>query len=111
MPKSIAAGLLLSLAACAGPNSQLPHMVRVVDYTDKEGTVVGRVEMVRADDTLLCGMETPTGTHIARRICRFQLETALMQQRTQDMIRSIRAANITGYGRESGGRAYSSTAR
>lgn len=111
MTRAIAAGLLLLAAACAGPATHQTHVVRVVDYTDKEGIVVGTVESVGIDDTLLCGIETPTGTHIARRICRFALESSFLQQRTQDMLRATRGPGASGYTRESGGRAYSSIGR
>lgn len=101
MSKASAAGALLALAACAGPNRHMDRTVRVVDYTEREGTVVGTVETVYPEDSLNCGMEMQTGTHISKRLCRFNVENAFLRQRTQDMLHAMHAPNVSGNMRES----------
>jgi hypothetical protein len=111
MSRAFATGALLAAAACAGPNLHMDHMVRVVDYTDKEGVLVGTVATVNPDDTLNCGVETPTGTHISRRTCRFDLESSFLRQRTHDMLLSIRSSGASEYSRENGERSSAGIAR
>jgi len=104
MSKALATGALLALAACAGPNTHMEHTIRIVDYTDKDGQVVGSAETVNLDDSLVCGVETPTGTHISKRVCRFANETAFLRQRTQDMLRFTRGPSGNEYDRDGSGR-------
>lgn len=95
MSRAIAATVVVLAAACAGPNSHVARLVRVVDHTDRDGLVVGTVETVYAEDSLNCAVETPTGTHIAKRICRFEVESAFLRQRTQDMMHALRGSAST----------------
>lgn len=104
------AGTLLLAFACAGPNRHMERTVRVVDYTEKEGVLVGTVETVFPDDTLSCGREMQTGTHISRRICRFTEESSFLRQRTQDMLHAL-SLGASRPGSEHGGRGYSTDAR
>ncbi|HET9752283.1 MAG TPA: hypothetical protein VFP52_04960 [Myxococcales bacterium] len=110
MPRAFAATLLLAIA-CTGPNTHMERTVRVVDYTEKEGLLVGTVRTILPDDTLSCGREVPTGTHIAQRICRFQAESAFLRQRTQDMLHSSMGGGpARGEGPEGRGRSYAGDA-
>ncbi|MGE5048309.1 MAG: hypothetical protein ACM3PC_07085 [Deltaproteobacteria bacterium] len=99
------AGTLLLAFACAGPNTHMERTVRVVDYTEKEGVLVGTVQTVYPDDTLSCGREMQTGTHISRRICRFQVESNFLRQRTQDMLHAL-SLGASKAGTELGGSSY-----
>jgi hypothetical protein len=109
MPRALA-GTLLLVFACAGPNTHMERRVRVVDYTEKEGLLVGTVQTVFPDDTLSCGREMQTGTHISRRICRFEVESNFLRQRTQDMLHAL-SLGASKPGSEHGGRGYTTDAR
>ncbi|HEY6909647.1 MAG TPA: hypothetical protein VI356_09775 [Myxococcales bacterium] len=104
MSRALAGTLLLALG-CAGPNKHMERTIRVVDYTEKEGVLVGTVQTVYPDDTLSCGREMQTGTHISRRICRFQVESNFLRQRTQDMLHAMNLG-ASKPGTEMGGNAY-----
>src|SRR5437764_6095677 len=99
----VAAALLIS-AACA---TSQPHSnaVRLKDYTDKDGMVAGVVDLNDPDLLLLCGVETPTGTHIGRKICRSEGQLVLIHQHTQDWLRQVHASVNTGNALSSNGRA------
>jgi len=99
----VAAALLLS-AACA---TSRPHSsaVRLKDYTDKDGIVAGVVDLNDPDAVLLCGVETPTGTHIGRKICRSEAQLALIHHHTQDWLREVHGTVNVGNALSSNGRA------
>lgn len=90
---SFAVALLL-LAACAGPYHG-PRTVRVVNYSDKDGIVVGNAYTVLPDDTLLCTEETPTGTHVSRRVCRFEQESLMLREQTHEVLRRAMTGGST----------------
>lgn len=109
MPRAFA-GMLLIASACAGPNRHMERTVRVVDYTEKEGVLVGTVQTVYPDDTLSCGREMQTGTHISKRVCRFVVESSFLRQRTQDMLHAM-SFGASKPGSENGGNGYRTNAR
>jgi len=48
-----------------------------LNYSEKDGIVVGNAYTVLPDDILLCTEETPTGSHVSRRVCRFEQESLI----------------------------------
>jgi hypothetical protein len=105
MSRVVVAALLLLSAACATSNSHY-NAVRLKDYTDKDGMVAGVVDLNDPDLLLLCGVETPTGTHIGRKICRSEGQLALIHQHTQDWLREVHGGVNTGNAVSSNGRAF-----
>lgn len=112
MPRCIAV-LALLLAACAGTQTRpapadaavvvaqpaFRRAVQLKDYTPADGVLAAIVETMDPEDTLLCGMETPTGTHIAMRICRSELQLAILHQHTQEWLRKTRSEAGASYSR------------
>jgi hypothetical protein len=106
MSRTIALAALLLAAACASTST--PHYATVLlkDYTEKDGYVAGVLDLNDPNVVLLCGMETPTGTHVAKRICRSEAQLALIHQHTQDWLREVRSGVNTGNAVSSNGRAF-----
>jgi hypothetical protein len=105
MTRIVAAMALLLATACASSN---PHVsaVRLKDHTEKHGFVAGVVDTMNPDDLLLCGLETPTGTHIAKKICRSEAQLALVHQHTQDWLRQLHPTVGAGNAVSSNGRTF-----
>src|SRR4051794_21608848 len=103
MSRIVVAATLLLSAACATSNPPY-NTVRLKDYTDKDGIVASVVDLNDPDALLLCGVETPTGTHIAFKICRSEGQAALIHQHTQDWLRHVHARVNTGNALSSNGR-------
>jgi hypothetical protein len=108
MSRIFVAGALLLAAACAGssPHVSSVSSVRLKDHTEKDGYVAGVVDTMNPEELLLCGMETTTGTHIAKRICRSEGQLALVHQHTQDWLRQLHPTVGTGNAVSSNGRTF-----
>ena len=103
MSKNLAAVALLLLAACAAPYHGV-RMVKAANYQPGDGMLVGNAGAIDPDDMLVCTEETPTGTHITKRLCRFEQESEFLRQETRELLRramsggSIRAATAAEHG-------------
>lgn len=94
MSKHLAGVAVLLLAACAAPYHGA-RMVRVVNYQPNDGMLVGNAGAIDPDDKLLCGEETPTGSHITKRLCRFEQESASLREETHEMLRRAMSGGST----------------
>jgi hypothetical protein len=94
MSKNLAAIALLLLAACAAPYHGT-KMVKVVNYQRGDGMLVGNAGAIDPDDRLLCAEETPTGSHITKRLCRFEQESAALREESHEMLRRAMSSNST----------------
>jgi len=101
MPNLLAASLLLLTFACA--STPTAYTVRVKDYTAADGALAEEVRTTNPDEILVCRMEAPTGTRVARRICRQDDELALAHQSSQEWLRSLRRGNTGGPYKNTGG--------
>jgi hypothetical protein len=93
MSKGIAALLLLT-AGCASVSTA--YTVRAKDYSEQDGALADEVQGTDPEEILVCRMEAPTGTRVARRICRKDDELALVHQSSQEWLRSLRRGNTGG---------------
>jgi len=106
MSRILAVAALLVAAACASTTNPHYSVVRLKDYSEKDGLVSGVLDLTDPNVVLLCGMETPTGTHVAKRICRSEAQLALIHQHTQDWLHQVRSGVNTGNAVSSNGRAF-----
>jgi hypothetical protein len=93
MSKAIAALFLLP-AACASVSTA--YTVRAKDYSERDGALAEEVAATNPEDVLVCRMEAPTGTRVARRICRNDDQLAVVHQSSQEWLRSLRRGNTGG---------------
>jgi len=94
MSKNLAGVALLLLAACAAPYHGT-RMIKIVDYQPGDGMLVGNAGAIDPDDKLLCAEETPTGSHITKRLCRFEQESASLREETHEMLRRAMSSGST----------------
>jgi len=94
MSKRLAAMALLLLASCAAPYHGV-RTVKVVDYRPGDGMLVGNAGAIDPDDRLLCAEETPTGSHITKRLCRSEQESSTLREESHEMLRRAMSSNST----------------
>lgn len=94
MSTNLAGLALLLLAACAAPYHGA-RMVKIVNYQRGDGMLVGNAGAIVADDKLLCAEETPTGSHITKRLCRFEQESAALREETHELLRRAMSSGST----------------
>jgi len=97
----IAAPLLLLAVACASTSTA--YTVRVKDYSGRDGALAEEVDTTNPEELLVCRMEAPTGTRVARRICRQDDELAVSRKASQEWLSSLRRGNTGGPYKNTGG--------
>jgi hypothetical protein len=85
--KSVMGLLLAALCGCAGARAK-PTTVAAADYKAKDGTPAAAAGQPAPQGKMVCEEEMPLGSHIPRRVCRYQEDIDANRQETQEKLRA-----------------------
>jgi hypothetical protein len=93
MRKSLSLIAMVAVCACAGVN-RTQQTTKAANYKAKDGTPVASNGQPAPGGTIVCDEEMPVGSHIPKKVCRYQEDVDQARYDTQDFLHAHPAENV-----------------